>query len=121
MPYYVKKKETCFLCNGSKYISNPIYEDFAIAEKKYVADNPQPTSDCEYQAWNKKKYQWECDWFANQGYPGGASGWPIEEYLCDNCDGTGIVQSEVDLMHALKDIGVIDKIDSLKYNWLREF
>lgn len=86
--YYVICKETCPECHGG-YIVDPIYEDLAKEREKWFKENLTPD----------QMTAKEDAWMDEQGYP--PNKWPQEEWECDNCEGTGIQESEVELSKVL--------------------
>lgn len=111
--YLVRRERACPDCNGCGYTSHPVYAEFAAAAAQWEAENPRPRGQdlgekysAAWDEYRRRLELFESDWFAAHGYPGGPRAWPCEECFCYNCKGSGTESREVDLMEALRALGV---------------
>lgn len=88
--YLVTKIEICPKCEGRKMVQHPAWAEY-WAEN----ENKQPMSLEEDRKWFSE-HGW--DLYVNK------DGVPEEEEYCNECEGAGELESEVDLLEVLPDI-----------------
>jgi len=94
--YLVRKIETCPECNGDGHIANKDWQRINRENVEWMeAHGIKPPSDEAIDDWNRR---------IRQRWPYGDP--PPEEELCGECEGTGTIETEVDLLDALDELGV---------------
>lgn len=88
------RRATCERCLGLQVIQHPDWAEF-------FREHPD----------GHRLYGWQLlEWFSKKGQ----TALPDEEIDCPDCEGAGVVQSEVSLASALIDLGVIARIERLE-------
>jgi hypothetical protein len=70
----IQVRTKCKECDGCGFLSNSFYEELHKVQNEYREKNGE-----------RMTIEQEDEWRSEQGY----SEWPTEEYVCDNCGGTG--------------------------------
>lgn len=83
--YTVMRERECPECHGRKWLTHSAWERFheETKEKHVTMEDVEK-------------------WFRNEGY----SYPPDEECLCSECDGQGVIYDNVELVEALRALGV---------------
>jgi hypothetical protein len=102
--FEITRKETCPSCSGQKKVANPEWDAFWSAYRLFKDVNGREmTMDEEQEWWDDHNY------FGRE--PGTQ---PPEEEWCGECEGEGILTKTVDLLDALKELGILKQLESLK-------
>lgn len=91
--YFVTKREKCAECNGTGMVMHPMWKEF-------FRENPKPLStEDEATWWTKRGYDIERRQ-ASHFY----QGLPPEEIDCRVCSGSGVLETPVELLQAIKEV-----------------
>lgn len=92
--YIVIKRESCPECHGCGFIEDTDWREFWQWFKRYRRHYGQDPNE-----------EVEDFWWQQQGFEDNDR--PPEEWPCEECDGTGIEESEVSLQEALEALGIM--------------
>jgi len=95
--YLVRKIETCPVCKGEKHLIDPDWQRINRENNEWMQDHHIPTfTDAAQADWERRiKETWPYH------KP------PPEEYPCDECEGSGKIESWLSLADALRELGVM--------------
>lgn len=92
--YFVKKIEKCAKCEGKQLVQHPAWVEYWEDDV-----NRQPRSLEEDRKWFE-----EHGWHRGSCLDIGTDGLPDEEIICNECEGEGVIESEVDLIDVLPEM-----------------
>ena len=90
--YEITKRETCPVCNGAKKVEAYEWRDYNFAERVFKVEHGRNMNEAEFDAYWK-----------GLGY----EDIPAEESWCGTCEGTGIIETKMELVDALNELGVL--------------